>query len=166
MKIKGSCFTVGRIEEKDIDTVFEVYRQCEDFLALGPVPYASRQMVLDDMKLSVEHGGVYCGIFVGQEMVGIVDFVPNGFEGDPSIAFLSLLMLSRSHRRKGIGKAVTEAVEAEIRRDGSVTSIQAGVQVNNEPAIAFWQKMGYQIVGGPDLLPDTTIVFRLRKDIR
>ena len=34
------------ITENDLEEVFEVYRQCEDFLALGPKPKASMAMVL------------------------------------------------------------------------------------------------------------------------
>lgn len=46
------------------------------------------------------------------------------------------------------------------------TSILAGVQTNNKPAIEFWKRMGYKIVSEPQLLPDRTIAFKLRKDIR
>lgn len=165
MIIQGKDFTIRSVDQTDIDAILEVYRQCEDFLALGPVPHASRQMILDDFKISEEEGGTFCGIFVEGEMVGVVDFVLNNFDGNPGDAYLLLLMIAKSHRRKRIGQEVVKAVENEILKNSSITSILSGVQTNNEAAIAFWKGMGYKIVGGPQLMPDTTIVFELKKEI-
>jgi len=165
MVIQGKNFVIQDIDEKDIDEIFEVYRQCEDFLSLGPVPYASRQMILDDFRISREEGGTFCGIFVNDVMIGVLDFVISNYDENPNNAYLSLLMISKSHRRNGIGKDVIEAVEAEILKNDSIKSILAGVQVNNPSAIAFWDNQGYKIVSSPELLPDTTVAFKLRKDI-
>jgi len=163
--IQGKYFTIRDVNENDIDEIFNVYKECEDFLSLGPVPIASKQMILDDFKISREEGGIFCGIFVNGEMVGVADFVLSNFDGNPSNAFLSLLMISECQRRKGIGRDVVESIEAEILKNHSIKTILAGVQTNNKNAVAFWNKMGYKIVSGPELMPDTTIVFRLKKDI-
>jgi hypothetical protein len=74
-------------------------------------------------------------------------------------------MIALPFRRRGIGKAVVNAVESEIRKDSRITAIFSGVQVNNPPAIQFWQKNGYKIISGPELMPDQTTVFGLRKDL-
>ena len=143
--------------------ILDVYRQCEDFLALGPQPRASLAMVQDDLRLS-EAEGVFCGIFdAAGQMLGVVDFVPRLFEQDPQRAFLSLLMIAAPYRGQGLGAAVVRYVEQEIRKDPRITTIDSGVQVNNPAAIRFWQRMGYHIIGGPDALPDHTTVFHLRK---
>jgi ribosomal protein S18 acetylase RimI-like enzyme len=149
----------------DLDAVLAVYQQCEDFLALGPVSTASMQMVLKDIEVSQSEGGLFCGIYADGKMIGVVDYVPAGFEGEPQHAYLSLLMIARPYRGQGIGTAIVDAVEVEIRKDTRVTAILAGVQVNNPQAIRFWQKHGYRIVGGPELFPDQTTAFPLRKDI-
>ncbi len=166
MFIQRRYFTIKNVDENDIDAIFEVYKQCEDFLSLGPVPHASKQMILDDFKISEEEGGTFCGIFINGEMIGIIDFVLSNFDGIPSNAYLSLLMISQYQRRKGIGRDVIEAVEIEILKNDSIKSILAGVQTNNKSAIAFWGKMGYKIVSEAELLPDTTIAFKLKKGIR
>jgi ribosomal protein S18 acetylase RimI-like enzyme len=163
--MQGEYFSIRNVDENDIDSILGIYKQCEDFLSLGPVPCASRQMILDDFKISEEEGGTFCGIFIKDEIVGVIDFVLNNFEGNPNNAYLSLLMISKYHRRKGIGRDVVRAVEKEILKNNFIKSILAGVQTNNKPAIAFWERMGYKIVSGPELLPDTTIAYRLRKDI-
>lgn len=182
------------ITDDDLDAVLDVYRQCADFLALGPAPEASLAMVLGDIGLSQACGGLYCGIYSvargdaddtdrnenelsalvrarprplagAGRMIGIVDYVPGNYEGDPHAAYISLLMIAAPFRRQGIGQAVVEAIEKEIRRDAQVNTILAGVQVNNPQAIRFWQRNGYRVIGGPELMPDRTTVYHLRKDL-
>ncbi len=153
--------------ETDLLAILEVYRQCEDFLSLGPVPVASMEMVQADLKISEKEGGSFCLICSAQtgEVWGIVDYVLAGFSGDPRLADLSLLMIAAPHRGKGLGAAVVQWVEAEIRRDGRARAIDSGVQVNNADAIRFWQRMGYQIVSGATPMPDGTVVYRLWKAV-
>lgn len=158
-------FSIYAVGEEHADAILSVYRQCEDFLSLGPVPTASMEMVLEDLRHSREMGGVFCGIFVGEEMAGIVDFVPDGFEGEQGVAFLSLLMIARRHRGGGLGSKVVRAVEGEIMKNAGIAVIRSGVQANNGPAIGFWQAMGYRVVGGPDMMPDLTICYSLRKEL-
>ena len=78
-------------------------------------------MVQLDLDHSREEGCIFCGIYdrVTGEMMGIVDFMTTGFEGDPALAFLSLLMIAAPFRGQGLGEAVVQAVEDEIRRAGS-----------------------------------------------
>jgi hypothetical protein len=86
--IQDSSFEIRPITQDDLAAVLDVYRQCEDFLALGPVPIASMEMVLSDVEHSQREGGVFCGIYAaGGEMMGIVDYVPSNFEGNPQAAF-------------------------------------------------------------------------------
>ncbi len=83
------------ISQDDLDAVLAVYQQCEDFLALGPVPTASMQMVLKDIEVSKSEGGIFCGIIFGGKIIGVVDYVPCNYEGEPEHAYLSLLMIAR-----------------------------------------------------------------------
>jgi len=167
MLIRDNSFEVRTITQDDLDAVLDVYRQCEDFLALGPERTASMAMVLKDIEISQSEGGVFCGVYaVDGRMTGVVDFVPSNFEGDPHIAFISLLMISPSFRKQGIGTMIVELIENEIRKDAQVTAILSAVQVNNSQALQFWQKNGYRIVGGPELQPDQTTTFRLQKDYK
>jgi ribosomal protein S18 acetylase RimI-like enzyme len=123
------------------------------------------EMVRTDLKISREQGGIFCGIYrLDGTLVGIVDYVPRNFEGDPQSAFLSLLMIDKAFRSRGIGSAVVAAIEAEIRKDTQIHTIFSGVQVNNPQAVQFWQRQGYRIISGPTLMPDQTTVFALRKD--
>jgi len=160
--LPGFPLAIRPLADDDLAAVLDVYRQCEDFLALGPVSNASAAMVLGDIMQSQACGGLYCGIYsMGERMIGIVDYVPGGYEGDPHVAYIALLMIAAPFRRQGVGQAVVEAIEEEIRRDPQVNTILAGVQVNNPHAVRFWQRNGYRIVGGPELMPDRTTVYHL-----
>jgi ribosomal protein S18 acetylase RimI-like enzyme len=165
--LQSNHCAIRPVTPDDLAALLKVYRQCEDFLALGPQPHASLAMVQADLRLSAAEGGLYCGIFdAGGALAGVVDVVLSGFEGDAQRAFLSLLMIAPPWRGQGLGAEVLRLVEAEIAKDPCVTVIDSGVQVNNPTAIRFWQHMGYHITGGPDLLPDQTTVFHLRKSLR
>lgn len=164
--IRDYSLTIHSITPDELDAVLNVYRQCEDFLALGPVPTASMEMVLKDIEISKVDGGLFCGIYTSEgKMIGIIDYVPSNFEGDPHASYLSLLMIAAPFRKQGIGKAVVQAIENEIKGNAQVDKILAGVQVNNPQAVQFWQRNGYRVVSGPELMPDQTTVFALRKDL-
>jgi ribosomal protein S18 acetylase RimI-like enzyme len=159
-------YEIRPVVQDDLNAILEVYRQCEDFLALGPVASASMEMVLKDLELSREQGGIFCGIYQADgEMIGVLDYVPANFAGDPQAAYLALLMIAAPFRKQGIGRAVVEAFEDEIRKDPRIKVIHSGVQVNNPQAIEFWQRRGYRIVSGPKFYPDQTTAFDLRKDL-
>jgi len=157
---------ICRQSAEDLAAVLDVYRRCEDFLALGPVAVASMDMVQADLVISVEEGGTFCGIHRSSDgrMVGIVDFVPCGFEGEPDLGFLSLLMIAAPYRSAGLGARVVALVEAKMRAAGAKRA-RSGVQVNNPRAVCFWQRMGYTIISGPELMLDGTTVYRLGKDL-
>jgi len=109
----------------------EVYRRCEDFLALGPEPKASLEMVLADLEISRQEGGCFCGIYGPTgNMLGVVDFVPGGFEGKADTASQPL-MIACNIGIKGIGIEAVRLIEKEIQKDAAVTEIRSGVQVNN-----------------------------------
>lgn len=166
MFFECKSFKIAPIVESQLSQVLVVYQQCEDFLALGPVPKATIGMVKADIDHSKEENGLFCGIFDHKEnLIGIFDFVPNMFEGNPEQAFISLIMIAKPHRNNGFGKKVIKAIENKIREDRQIKVILSAVQTNNERAIHFWKELGYAIIGGPEPRPDKTIVYQLRKNL-
>lgn len=167
MLIVNDSFIIRPIRLLELDVVLAVYLQCEDFLALGPDPHASMDMIEKDMQISKESGGSFCGIFDdNQNMIGIVDFIPDNFEGNPNHAFIELLMIATPARRRGLGREVIQAVEDEILKNPSNTEILSAVQVNNPRAIQFWKTIGYKIISEPILNSDGTAVYKLHKIVR
>ena len=159
-----NTLAIRTVTPDDYQAILEVYRQCEDFLALGPQPKASLEMVLKDIKEARVEGGIFRGIYTYGRMVGVVSYVLGNFEGKRQNAFISLLMIAAPCRGKGIGTEIVQRIEKEILMNPGIKTILLGVQVNNPNAIRFWQRNGYCIFGGPELRPDKTTVFRLRQN--
>ena len=152
------------IGEDDLPDALMVYRQSQDFLALGPQPIASEAMVKQDIDISHHKGGLFCGIFHPDcGLIGVIDFIPNNFEGRFHQASIALFMIAAPYRRRGIGQQVLAQIHHEILKDPQVDIIITAVQVNNPQALHFWQKNGYQIAGGLEAQPDTTVTYRLHK---
>lgn len=163
---RGKLCEIRPVLRDDADPLLGVYRACEDFLGLGLQPKADMAMVLKDLDGSRHCGALFCGIHDATgTMIGVVDFTPRGFEGQPAIAFVSLLMVVPNLRGQGIGTEVIGLVEREIGRDPLVTMIRSAVQVNNPDAQRFWLRCGYRIIGEPEARPDGTMVLNLQKDV-
>jgi GNAT superfamily N-acetyltransferase len=153
------------IVDTDLPAVLEVYRQCEDFLALGPVASASMEMMQADRALSCEQGGEFCGIYAEDgTLMGVLDFIRAGWEGDPGCAFLELLMIAAPFRNQGLGARAVAWLEGELRR-GGVTRLKSGVQVNNPKAIRFWRRVGFALTSGAEPQADGTVAYRMEKKI-
>jgi len=158
-------YVIRPVVPAEYPAVLEVYRQCEDFLALGPVAKASLEMVLRDIREARVEKGIFCGIWSGDKMIGVVSYVPSQFEFRTVDVFILLLMIAAPYRSKGAGSDILAMVEKELCHKKRIRSIKLGCQVNNPRAIKFWESKGYYVDRGPDLLPDKTTVYRLRKDI-
>ncbi len=114
---------VRLIDDSDLPAVLEVYRQCEDFLALGPNPTASMEMIAADRALSrtgaprqgAEAASEYCGLFAEDgTLQGIFDFVRSGYAGDPGCAYIELLMIAAPYRGRGLGEEAVRWLEKEL----------------------------------------------------
>jgi ribosomal protein S18 acetylase RimI-like enzyme len=162
--LSGEDFEIHPVGEVDMAELLELYRLCEDFLAMGPVPHASEEMVRSDLRLSKSYGGIFCGIFdTAGVMLGVLDLVTAGFEGDPGFAYIELLMIAAPWRSRGLGSRVMALVEADLCRNPYMHTIRAGVQVNNPLARRFWQRQGFREISLPELLPDGTTCVQLEK---
>jgi ribosomal protein S18 acetylase RimI-like enzyme len=158
---------VDRGDPATLAALLEVYQQCEDFLALGPQPHASPEMVQADLDLSQSAGGLFCGIYLcaSDELIGVADYIPAGFEGNRQHAFIELLMIAQPFRSHGLGKRIVAELEVIIRKDPLITAIRLGCQVTNLGAMRFWQRCGYRMIGPPTLYPDQTIGRLMEKPV-
>lgn len=161
---RGVSLTIRPVAEKELSEVLKVYQHSEDFLALGPDPVASLEKVQKDIQSSRENHGIYCGIFQNDgKMVGVVDYIPTGFKGNPNMACLVLVMIAQPFRSLGLGQEVVRQVEDVICETADVRAIHADVQINNPRALAFWQRQGYRLVGEASEQPDGTVTVPLCK---
>jgi ribosomal protein S18 acetylase RimI-like enzyme len=154
------------MSEQNVPAVLEVYRQCEDFLSLGPQSAASKEMVIKDIQTCQTNQGVYYAILLAEtEMIGVLAVVPREVDNTVVEAYIELLMITPRHRRKKIGRHVLKVIEANIKNKTGVFLVSTSVQTNNPDAIRFWQNNGYVISEGPERQPDSTTVYHMRKDL-
>ncbi len=156
-------YRIRPLEPNEIDSTLEVYKQCEDFLALGPVAIASKTMVEADLDLSKRHNGIYCGIWDKNDtQIGVLDFVP---QIDKGISDLSLIMISKPYRDSGSGTEIINGLEQYLRSNYQTSMIVSGVQINNEPGISFWKKCGFIIDKEARDMGDGTTAYQMKKNI-
>ena len=168
----GRRYSIRQLNEEDLDAILNVYKLCEDFLALGPDASASRSMVLADLEHSRQQGGIFCGIFEGlpglpgtENLVGVLDFIACPTCPTQEKAFLELLMIAAPYRGLGLGAKVVHWLETKLRLDAGIRVIGSAVQVNNPSAIHFWHQMGYRITSGPTTQKDQTVTYALEKEL-
>lgn len=159
-------FHLCPVDETDLPALLEVYRGCEDFLALGPHPQASPEMVRADLELSRSSGSQFHGIRdESGRLIGVADWMAGGFEGQADTADIELLMIARPYRRQGLGRAIVAEIEKRIRQEGRAAQIASGVQVNNRAAMRFWLRCGFRSAGPPQKQADGTTSIPLLKDL-
>jgi RimJ/RimL family protein N-acetyltransferase len=151
--------------QKDAGTVLEVYRQCQDFLALVPRPEASLEMVQKDILTCDQQNGVFYGIFLLEgPLIGVISVVPRETNYQVESVCIELLLISFSYRQKGIGQQVLRLIETNARNKIGVSRFSTSVQVNNPGVVRFWQKCGYKINSGPEIQLDSPTVYQMQKD--
>lgn len=153
------------ITPTDHPAIHKVYHDCGEYLMLMPDSKIGTDMMVADIDEAKAESGIYCGIFYGKRMIGVVSFVPSRFEFRPVDAFILQLMIIPAYRLRGIGGEVVKRVEEEICSRGRIRSIICSVQVNNPNAIKFWEKYGYKKPDRPETLPDKSVIYRMRKNI-
>src|SRR5215469_11857905 len=79
---------------------------------------------------------------VAEDGKRIVGFVLS--EENPPLAHIITLDVAEKERRKGIGTALLEQLEANLASRG-VRSILLETAIDNEAAVAFWKSHGYRI---------------------
>ena len=87
-------------------------------------------------------------VFVAEDNGGIVGRLSLSRDAHPAsehVADLGL-MVARDHRRRGVGLALMEAAEEWARRVG-VRKLELHVFPHNTPAIALYEKLGYEREG-------------------
>jgi RimJ/RimL family protein N-acetyltransferase len=88
-------------------------------------------------------------LFVAEDevgrLVGRLSLMRDPHPSSAHVADLGL-MVAAAHRRRGVGSALMQAAESWARRAG-VSKLELHVFPHNEPAIALYEKLGYEREG-------------------
>jgi len=140
------------LKARDYPKVVEVYRQTPHFIVElngRPADSIGLEMVEEDAAQAANHGATFAGFFLREsdQMIGVADYVPSGYAGQPNRAWIALLLIAEPYQRQGYGMEAYRLIEEAIFADPDVETLGLGVLVNNGPALGFWQAMGYGRVG-------------------
>lgn len=139
--------TLVPVAERDYDAYFalmrEYMRELDEYDPAGAESDADferrRARTLDDMEdrelLWIEADGVRAGLLM-------VRSDPRWLKPEETVASISEFYVLPAFRRRGVGTAAVEALLAEHRARGTA-EMQADILRDNEPAIAFWARMGF-----------------------
>ena len=144
---------IAPITPQDYPEAAEVYRHSRRFLVeisgekaegLGP------GLLEREVAEAGAHGALFNSIRLKNNgrMVGIVVYEPSGHDGQPSQAWLAVLMIAEPLQRQGYGVEAYKSIEDAIFENPEVRSIRLGVLENNPSAFRFWSRMGYRDTGG------------------
>ncbi len=89
----------------------------------------------------LEHA-VYCGAFVGGQLVAIAG--THTFSRSQRVAVVGNVYTHPEYRGRGMATAATSAVTAELVR--SCDLVVLTVEADNSPALAVYEKLGYEYV--------------------
>jgi RimJ/RimL family protein N-acetyltransferase len=140
------------LKARDYPAVVELYRQTPRFIVElngRPADSINLEMVEEDAAQAANHGAIFAGLFLRKNgpMIGVTDYIPSGYRGWPSQAWLALLLIAGPYQRQGYGTEAYRLIETAMFANPDVQAISLGVLVNNGPALGFWAAMGFHRAG-------------------
>jgi GNAT superfamily N-acetyltransferase len=119
--------------------------RCADFMRLvegrEPGPHEGREILTDAPPDFPIADKFVLGVRSGDELIGVTD-VLRGYPA-PAVWWVGLLLLAPEARRGGLGSEVMGALASWAVGEGAA-SIQLGVQSQNERALRFWRRQGFE----------------------
>jgi ribosomal protein S18 acetylase RimI-like enzyme len=116
----------------DRDGVVELWRDVFGY----PEPRNRPERVLGELAAG------HAQLFVAIDEAGVAGTLLAGFDGHRG--WLYRAAVAPRARRRGAGRALVVAAEAELRRRGC-TKINLQTFPDNDAAIAFWKSVGYRV---------------------
>ncbi|OLS14260.1 MAG: acetyltransferase [Promethearchaeota archaeon CR_4] len=81
------------------------------------------------------------------KLVGMIVFIFDPKIKTSHIANIFGFYVARDYRRQGIGKRLIKTALTYIRKNENIIKINLAVTVEQKPAIALYEKFGFEIVG-------------------
>jgi [ribosomal protein S18]-alanine N-acetyltransferase len=91
----------------------------------------------------------FLSLATGQSLLAVENNEIAGFilsEVNGSLAHIITLDVGKAYRRSGVGSKLLSAMEDAVAAQG-VRTVLLETAVNNEAAVAFWQRHGYSVEG-------------------
>jgi putative acetyltransferase len=128
---------------EDFDAVFEIYMDgtVNPYVNFEPMSKKDFQSIFTEM---IENGGfqVY---ELDREVIAV--FVVNRFKYRlKQLAYIGAFGIKQQYQSKGYGKKIMQELIKDLRIDG-VRRVELRVEADNERAIGFYKKLGFEMEG-------------------
>jgi len=130
---------------------------------LRPMLAAAASRYDEDDHPEAIHLGAFADLGGGEELVGVVSFLPRTEQGELSTEVFQLqgMVTLPAVRHKGIGTKLADYGIA-ILIDGGATSVWCN---GRTPARSFYERLGFQAVGKEFITPGTGPHYRFVRDL-
>lgn len=138
-------FTFRTLSSQDEDSVFELFRACEDYFLLSQgYPARNAHEFFNDCPpgREINHKHLF-GIFHDNLPIAVADIV-EGYP-QPGTWITGLLIVHPKWRRYGIARSLFENIRSYAQQKGAKT-YRVGVVMQNTSAINFWKKLHFSEV--------------------
>lgn len=127
------------LKPHDAPALQAVYQTVPAYYALfgGLRPDEAREALTQGPGVGGSHHS--WGVYEGDDLVGHLDFLLGYPEA--TTAYLGLLLIRGDRHARGLGRAAFEQWAAWVMA-GPFRRIRLGVVEGNEPALAFWRRVG------------------------
>lgn len=119
LHLLSKSYTVRKLDEADVDAIFELMRKNEIFYKYHP-PFVTKESILEDMKALPPQKSYedkyYIGFFEDEALVANMDLILS--YPTEQIAFIGFFMTDVQYQNKGIGSKIIREVCACIKSLG------------------------------------------------
>jgi GNAT superfamily N-acetyltransferase len=140
--------SIAKLEIGHLEKIQALFEKCKDYAWIvdgeKPSPEAARE-VLESLPPGKSIADKFlCGVM---DEAGELSALLEGVRGypDEKTWWIGLLLLSPEARGKGLGRELFERLAGKAR-DASAAAIMLGVVEDNENALRFWQRIGFEEV--------------------
>lgn len=119
LHLLSKSYTVRKLDEADVDAIFELMRKNEIFYKYHP-PFVTKESILEDMKALPPQKSYedkyYIGFFEDETLVANMDLILS--YPTEQIAFIGFFMTDVQYQNKGVGSKIIREVCACIKSLG------------------------------------------------
>lgn len=141
---------IRNAKRSDYESLLPLFRQVHDYhVVVRPDVYKENATPVEqgffESQLIDDKQHIFVAA-IGDDLVGVVvtkeeEVIENTFVKARKVFFIKSLCVAETHRKKGIGKKLTEYV-IDFGRSLKVDSIELGVAEENTSAIEFYRSIG------------------------
>lgn len=163
IELLSTIYTVRKIEEEDIHTVFQLCEKNPQFYEYCP-PFVTLDGIREDLKAlpkgKTMEDKYYVGFYNNEKLVAVMDLISQ-YPNDKT-AFIGFFMMDIAFQGQGIGSKIIHEVCTYLKQDFDYIRL-AYVKGNNQSK-NFWYKNNFKPTG-VEVETDAYVMVVMQKSI-